>query len=49
VPFLDLIVLGWIIELRDAENGEKTEAPVGEGGEGMDLIVDMASKATRAG
>jgi len=44
VPFLDLIVLGWIIELRDAENGEKAEAA----GEGVGLVVDIASNVAGA-
>jgi len=47
VPFLDLIVLGWIIELRDAGNGEKSEA-AGEGGEGVALIANIASNVAGA-
>jgi hypothetical protein len=45
VPFLDLIVLGWIIELRGAENGEGTETA----GEGMGLIRGVVSNVTGTG
>ena len=44
MPFLDLIVLGWIIELRDAENGEKAETA----GEGVGLVVDIATNVAGA-
>jgi len=45
VPFLDLIVLGWIIELRDAENGEGTQTA----SDGVGLVTGVVPNATGAG